>query len=80
MIYINEDGPKAAPSFDAHGSDTVLVQLWDEGKWVDWCRCSIAQARYAARTGRVPSMQADDKFRLVDWVSKREVDPFLDAS
>lgn len=80
MPYNNEAGPKVAPSFDAHGSDTVLVQLWSDGQWEDWCRCTIAEARRAARSGRVPSMKNTDRFRLVDWISRREVDPFMDPS
>jgi hypothetical protein len=72
--------PEVPPSIDGHGSDTILVQRWATDHWEDWCRCSIGQAQRAKRTGRVPSMKASDRWRLVDWISRREVDPFLPPS
>lgn len=44
--------------------ENVVTQIWLDGKWQDYVRSTIAQAR------RHIAVNTPGKFRMVDWIWK----------
>ena len=45
-------------------AENVVIQVFTDDGWLDYSRCTIAQAR------RHVDVNGPDKFRMVDWIWK----------